>query len=71
MKREWLNKPEWLDGHPEIVLSMLLKERVQEAIDAEWGDSLIDMVDRYSFKIEITIRNRETGSIAERVVNIP
>ena len=50
---------------------MLLKERVQEAIDAEWGDSLIDMVDRYSFKIEITIRNRETGSIAERVVNIP
>ena len=71
MKREWLNKPEWLDGHPEVVLSMLLKDRVREAINDEWGDSLNEMVDRYSFKIEITIRNRKNGSIAERVITIP
>ena len=71
MKREWLNKPEWLDGHPEVVLSMLLKDKVREAINDEWGDSLNEMVDRYSFKIEITIRNRKNGSIAERVITIP
>ncbi|KPJ76638.1 MAG: hypothetical protein AMJ54_11015 [Deltaproteobacteria bacterium SG8_13] len=71
MKREWLNKPEWLDGHPEVVLAMLLKDRVREAINNEWEDNLNDMVDRYSFKIEITIRNLKNGSIAERVVTIP
>lgn len=71
MKKEWLNKPEWLDGHPEVVLAMLLKDRVREAINDEWEDNLNDMVDRYSFKVEITIRNRENGNIAERVVTIP
>ncbi len=71
MKRDWLNKPEWLDGHPEVVLAMLLKDRVREAIDNEWEDSLNDMVDKYSFKVEITIRNRKNGSVAERVVTIP
>ena len=71
MKREWLNKPEWLDGHPEVVLAMLLKDRVREAINNEWEDNLNDMVDRYSFKVEITIRNLKNGSIAERVVTIP
>ena len=71
MKREWLNKPEWLDGHPEVVLAMLLKDRVREAISNEWEDNLNDMVDRYSFKVEITIRNLKNGSIAERVVTIP
>lgn len=71
MKKEWLNKPEWLDEHPEVVLSIVLKERMKEALDVEWGDNLNDMVDRYSFKIEITIRNRENGHVAERVINIP
>ena len=71
MKREWLNKPEWLDGHPEVVLAMLLKDRVREAINNEWEDNLNEMVDRYSFKVEITIRNLKNGSIAERVVTIP
>ena len=71
MKREWLNKPEWLDGHPEVVLAMLLKDRIREAINNEWEDNLNDMVNQYSFKIEITIRNRKNGSIAERVINIP
>jgi hypothetical protein len=71
MKRDWLNKPEWLDGHPEVVLAMMLKDRVREAIDNEWEDSLNDMVDRYSFKVEITIRNRKNGNIAERVITIP
>ena len=71
MKRDWLNKPEWLDGHPEVVLAMLLKDRVREAIDNEWEDNLNDMVDRYSFKVEITIRNLKNGSVAERVVTIP
>ena len=71
MKREWLNKPEWLDGHPEVVLAMLLEDRVREAIDNEWKDNLNDMVNLYSFKVEITIRNRKNGSIAERVVTIP
>ena len=71
MKRDWLNKPEWLDGHPEVVLAMMLKDRVREAIENEWEDSLNDMVDRYSFKVEITIRNRKNGNIAERVITIP
>lgn len=71
MKREWLNKPEWLDGHPEVVLAMLLKDRVREAISNEWEDNLNEMVNKYSFKVEITIRNRETGSIAERVITVP
>ena len=71
MKRDWLNKPEWLDGHPEVVLAMLLKDRVREAIDNEWEDNLNDMVDKYSFKVEITIRNLKNGSVAERVVTIP
>ena len=71
MKREWLNKPEWLDGHPEVVLAMLLKDRVREAISNEWEDNLNDMVNKYSFKVEITIRNRANGSIAERVITIP
>ena len=71
MKREWLNKPEWLDGHPEVVLAMLLKDRVREAISNEWEDNLNDMVNKYSFKVEITIRNRSNGSIAERVITIP
>ena len=71
MKREWLNKPEWLDGHPEVVLAMLLKDRIREAINNEWEDNLNDMVNQYSFKIEITIRNRKNGSIAERVISIP
>ena len=71
MKREWLNKPEWLDGHPEVVLAMLLKDRVREAISNEWEDNLNEMVNKYSFKVEITIRNRETSSIAERVITIP
>ena len=71
MKREWLNKPEWLDGHPEVVLAMLLKDRVREAISNEWEDNLNEMVNKYSFKVEITIRNRDTGSIAERVITVP
>jgi hypothetical protein len=71
MKKEWLNKPEWLDGHPEVVLAMLLKDRVREAISNEWEDNLNDMVNQYSFKVEITIRNRKNGSIAERVVTLP
>ena len=71
MKREWLNKPEWLDGHPEVVLSMMLKTKVMEAIEEEWGDNLGEMVNRYSFKVAITIRNRDTGSTAERVITIP
>lgn len=71
MKKEWLNKPEWLDGHPEVVLAMLLRDRVREAISNEWEDSLNDMVNQYSFKVEITVRNRKNGSIAERVVTIP
>jgi len=71
MKQEWLNKPEWLDGHPEVVLSMLLKDRVREAMESEWAENLNEMVDRFSFKIEITVRNRDNGSIAERVITIP
>ena len=71
MKKEWLNKPEWLDGHPEVVLAMLLRDRVREAISNEWEDNLNDMVNQYSFKVEITVRNRKNGSIAERVVTIP
>ena len=71
MKRDWLNKPEWLDGHPEVVLAMMLKDRVREAIDNEWEDTLNDMVDKYSFKVEITIRNRKNGNVAERVITIP
>jgi hypothetical protein len=71
VKKEWLNKPEWLDGHPEVVLAMLLKDRVREAISNEWEDNLNDMVNQYSFKVEITIRNRKNGSIAERVVTLP
>ena len=71
MKRTWLSKPEWLDRHPEVVLAMLLKDRVREAINNEWEDNLNDMVNQYSFKIEITIRNRKNGSIAERVIIIP
>jgi len=71
MKQEWLNKPEWLDGHPEVVLSMVLKERMREAIESEWEENLNEMVDRFSFKIEITVRNRDNGNIAERVITIP
>ena len=51
MKRTWLSKPEWLDRHPEVVLAMLLKDRVREAINNEWEDNLNDMVNQYSFKI--------------------
>lgn len=71
VKRDWLNKPEWLDGHPEVVLAMVLKDRMREAMESEWEDNLNDMVDRFSFKIEITVRNRENGSSAERVITIP
>jgi hypothetical protein len=54
-----------------VVLAMVLKDRMREAMESEWEDNLNDMVDRFSFKIEITVRNRENGSSAERVITIP